>query len=679
MKEHEDFSNVLKKEHERLKTRRKEAGLKEGNPEKDAVGLALSGGGIRSATFNLGILQALQRYKIFKHVDYVSTVSGGGYIGSCLTWLTSIFNKFPFGTSRKDHDDIGGKVLAWLRAHGKYLIPGEGLTVWALMGAVLTGIFVNLVILIPVFLAAFYVLRLDIPYVPPLPAFLSSFFLQAEPFAWILALGLVLLAVFIIFMLWSAVRTAFSLFRKFSWQRRFSKWKGGLLKYAALCLIVGTIPIVYGFIAANLQGWIEAIMSTISVSGIISVLVGGRGPKDGREVKGSRSFLLSIGLILIVYGLFLWFYHLVTPGVSYTWLLIWFVVAIVLAVIANINHVSMHRYYRNRLMEAYMPEKGDIEGEKDKEAQKPDYFYLDKIPQTASPYHIINTTITTIGSKNARLAGRGGDNFILSPCFCGSSSTAYVETENYVRGKMDLATAFAISGAAVDPNTYSTRSRPLSFLMTLLNVRLGYWTRNPEKEKKRSGFLRPAWLVYMFREMFGSGLSEDNRSIHLTDGGHFENLALYELIRRRCRYIIVTDSSGDEGFKFNALARLIEMVRLDFGAKIELDTADLVPDEKTGYSKSAFVTGKITYVDDKDNDKAKQADLLFIKTTVSKDIKSQDILSYKKDNPAFPDQSTMDQFYDEQQFEAYRELGFQVGRLVGKRLKDSKVDTIFKK
>src|SRR5215510_14152631 len=54
------------------------------------IGLALSGGGIRSATTNLGILQALSRMGILKYVDYLSTVSGGGYIGSCLTSLLSI-------------------------------------------------------------------------------------------------------------------------------------------------------------------------------------------------------------------------------------------------------------------------------------------------------------------------------------------------------------------------------------------------------------------------------------------------------------------------------------------------------------------------------------------------------------------------------------------------------------
>src|SRR6202521_2003162 len=51
----------------------------------DVVGLALSGGGIRSSAICLGVLQALNHYDLIKRIDYLSTVSGGGYIGCALT------------------------------------------------------------------------------------------------------------------------------------------------------------------------------------------------------------------------------------------------------------------------------------------------------------------------------------------------------------------------------------------------------------------------------------------------------------------------------------------------------------------------------------------------------------------------------------------------------------------
>jgi hypothetical protein len=226
---------------------------------------------------------------------------------------------------------------------------------------------------------------------------------------------------------------------------------------------------------------------------------------------------------------------------------------------------------------------------------------------------------------------------------------------------MDLATAFAISGASVSPNTYATRSRPLSFIMTLLNIRLGYWIRNPlftVKDKRfKVLYLVPRWYWYMFAEMFGKGLSETKKQIHLSDGGHFENLALYELIRRRCKYIIVSDAGADKNYKFSDLAKVIEMVRLDFGAKIEITTRDLRPKKGEKFSSKAFTFGKIYYGD---NDKD-FGYLIYIKTTLIKGL-IEDIYSYQRSHNDFPDQSTMDQFYDELQFEAYRELGFQLGR-----------------
>jgi predicted acylesterase/phospholipase RssA len=138
------FEKIHPKEIDRIIVRRNDVvGKKEGvigNPQEDATGLALSGGGIRSATFNLGIIQALQRHDVFKYIDYLSTVSGGGYIGSCLTWCMSKLRlEKPFGVKREDHSQTGGKVLAWLRNYGNYLAPGFGANIWILAGAVLTG------------------------------------------------------------------------------------------------------------------------------------------------------------------------------------------------------------------------------------------------------------------------------------------------------------------------------------------------------------------------------------------------------------------------------------------------------------------------------------------------------------------------------------------------------------
>jgi hypothetical protein len=469
--------------------------------------------------------------------------------------------------------------------------------------------------------------------------------------------GLGLLALFLVTVPLYAVLTHWSRLRNPSVQKCIRTISGGLLKYSVFFLVVGTIPMIYHLLLDKMEVWKPAVMSGVSFSGIIAMFGGGRKRKEGNELKGYRSFLLSLGLSLLVYGLFLWFYHLVLCCI-YLNLYLWIALglSVVLALLADVNQVSMHRFYRNRLMKAYMSDEIKV-GPDDTVFNNPDQFYLKDIPKTSAPYHIVNTFLQALGSKDSRISGRGGDNFIFSPLYCGSDSTAYVETKDYVKGKMDLATAFAISGAAVDPNTYTTRSRPLSFIMTLLNIRLGYRIWNPYRPAKffKGMSPLPRWYLYMFAEMFGKGLSENKKKIHLSDGGHFENLAIYELIRRRCKYIIVSDAGADKNYNFGDLVKAIEMVRLDFGAKIEINTRDLIPQQEDKRSARAFTFGKIDY------DEGHIGYLIYIKTTLMEEL-TEDIYGYQRSHNDFPDQSTMDQFYDEPQFEAYRELGFQLGR-----------------
>ncbi|MCP4665943.1 MAG: hypothetical protein GY849_06220 [Deltaproteobacteria bacterium] len=222
--------DMKKAEHARIRERRGHAHREHGNPAEDAVGLALSGGGIRSATFNLGLLQALERYKLLRAVDYMSTVSGGGYIGSSLTWFMSQLGKpFPFGTSRKDHSGFGGKVMAWLRAHGSYLMPGEGLSLWALIAAVLTGVVVNQLILAPVFLLLFFLLSINLHLAPPFIGSLELLIRYAcnqTLFAWVLALGLGMIGIFLILTVIFALSTRFDGLRGFFLQRWMRKAAG---------------------------------------------------------------------------------------------------------------------------------------------------------------------------------------------------------------------------------------------------------------------------------------------------------------------------------------------------------------------------------------------------------------------------------------------------------------------
>ena len=656
-----DVEQIKALELERVRKRRTEAGVEMGDPARDAVGLALSGGGIRSATFNLGVLQAMHRYGVLSRVDYLSTVSGGGYIGSSLTWLMAHSNKFPFGARRSDHDKAGGDLLAWLRAHANYLTPGQGLDAWALAAAVLRGVLINLLILVPVFFSIIYYM---VQLIVPGPTWLAAW--PDNAFTWLFVGGLALAGIMVMGFICYALLSGFRSLQHEVLRDRVNVWLGRLLKYSVILLVVGALPVMQVVLEVILWPTLfgSQSFSGFSITGTASALTsaltlwaGWRGRADSNEAHGPRALLLSAGLGLMLYGLLLWLYngafmyfanqqpawrYLIFPGLA---------LSLVLGLLANINYVSMHRYYRDRLLTTFMPRNTPFTDNHD-----PDSCLLKDLPQTSAPYQIINTNLVVLDSRLPKPRIRGADNFIFSPLVCGSHITGYIPTAQYQGGAMDLATAFTISGAAVNPNAGMTRSRPLAAIMTLFNVRLGYWIRNPRQAAKTElAPSRPLWPICALREMLGLRLDETRKYVHLSDGGHFENLGLYELVRRRCRTIIVCDATADPDWSFGDLANATEKVRVDFGAAIEIDTRPLRPVGENRISESAAVLGKIHYVD------GSEAKLLYINTSIIAGL-SEDIYGYRRDHESFPDEPTSDQFFDEAQFEAYRELGFQIGR-----------------
>lgn len=393
--------------------------------------------------------------------------------------------------------------------------------------------------------------------------------------------------------------------------------------------------------------------------------------------------IVSVGTAALWFGLLLLAYHLTSliQGSYSDKDIIGFclIIAAALGIVgwyANINYVSIHRYYRDRLMEAFMPDvdkalDGEISpraaGNADKQAID---GLLDEqagagIDNNPSPYHLINTNVVLESSKIPKFRGRGGDSFILSPRFCGSNATGWSRSESFMNGRMTLPTAMAISGAAVNPSTGVggkgiTRQPLLSMLMGLLNIRLGYWAPNPNPERAARAI--PNYFLPGLSEMFTRWkLNEKASYVELSDGGHFENLALYELIRRRARLIIVCDAGADPNFQFSDLANAVEKARVDFGTLILSNCDDLktlVPHEQSSDKdaiKSAdrgYIKSTIIYPDNS------RGCLLYIKTTFYEKL-SADLYGYKKAHPQFPDEPTSDQFFDEKQFEAYRELGYQ--------------------
>ena len=681
------FKYIFKDELERIAKRRKQVeGLAPGEPEKDAVGLAFSGGGIRSATFNLGLSQALERYGVLKRTDYLSTSSGGGYVGASISWFMSRLGEpYPFGTSRKNHGGKPGDILRWFRQFGNYLAPGNGLTIFSFLGSIMWGTFVNLVIMVPPFFLLLYLFSL--PVADPVMLFENCFgeasggardVAHKTPLAWFLPIGIHVLVGFLLIGVVYAIISSTRLGRFYAPRRRMAVFNGWMLVLGLVLLVMGSVPLVHSHSAEI----ISRLYSAISGTGILALITGSRGRTTENENSGIRALLFPVGLTLALYGILLALFDLALIlyfDFSNPWIYITLAVLVsaLLGFLAHINRVSMHRYYRDRLLNTYMPHQFSRHqtenGQTGEEVTQEDanHCRLMDLKQTAAPYHLINANLVTVGSKQPKLKARLGDNFLFSPLYCGAESTGYAPTERYFDGNMDLATAFSISGAAVNPNTGNTNSRPLAFLMALLNFRLAYWTPHPETIFKPLRKISRHWYWLMIREMWGIGLSETGWYLNLTDGGHFENTALYELLRRKCKFIVASDATTDPKWLFTDLANAIQKARVDFGIAIRMDTRPLVPDPETGRSTTPFVVGEIDYGKGSDG-KTRMGTLIYIKSTMI-DKLPQDLYHYRKEHPSFPDESIADQFFDEVQFEAYRELGFQIGRRVFTQ-SDDKVD-----
>ena len=117
------------------------------NEEAELVGLALSGGGVRSAAFALGVLQALEETDVLQRCDYLSTVSGGGYIGSSLSAaLQSSKGKFPF-KSKLAQDETPS--LQHLRDHSNYLFPRQEFAFLQNASIYVRGLVANAVLILP--------------------------------------------------------------------------------------------------------------------------------------------------------------------------------------------------------------------------------------------------------------------------------------------------------------------------------------------------------------------------------------------------------------------------------------------------------------------------------------------------------------------------------------------------
>lgn len=720
----EEYEDLILEEKNRIRTWRANNNRRADSP---FCGIALSGGGIRSAIFSIGALQALAGEDFLKRFDYLSMVSGGGYTGASLVWWLggqgapaerfNLSDTFPYGTQDPSkavpkalRKSSGELVLNHLRRHGNYLMPGSGITIWSGIAIVLRAIFLNLVVWIPLTAALIVMAFLIGPPVANifldnggtvcnfLNGFFDDFFLsEAAPppnqwcssqflFMSMLILGALLLLIFLAASLIYSLGSASAFADKYRWRRRFEIWTGRTLASACLLIACGALPLIYWALSATLGGAKGGAISLI-VSIVMALVAHVR--SASRLLPGPvMRQLLPVASVLFVYGIGLLGYAIalqvsglhLNPPVDYDHLF-WFLgivaAAIIFGFFTNSNYISLHRFYRDRLMEAFLPDWQSV-GRKAKEPQettaatKADVLKLHEAWDSNSrcPFPIINTNVILTNSQHELYRLWGGDSFALTPIMSGSDATKWCKTKDLANGTVTLPSAMAISGAAVNPaagpgGSGMTRNSMVALVMTLLNFRLGYWISTPLRKRGRLVPEKPNHFMPSFiYSIPGYGHCECSNYLELSDGGHFDNLGVYELLRRQLRLITVCDGEADKETAYSSFVTLIRRAEERFGITFDfehdLGPARLIRNAVEGrypsnatFAKAGHFVARINYAD------GDTGILIYMKTTLVTNL-TMKALSYAGSNPHFPDQSTADQFFDEGQFEAYRELGYRI-------------------
>lgn len=361
------------------------------------------------------------------------------------------------------------------------------------------------------------------------------------------------------------------------------------------------------------------------------------------------------------------------------------------------NRFSLHAMYRARLIRAYLgasrpagerhpdpftgfDETDDVQmgcvGLRGKNAPP-----ADPASGLAPPFHVVNVALNLVAGRNLAWQERKAASFTVSPLHAGSMNVGYRRTRGEgaeehcpvppedpglyggPRG-ITLGTAMTISGAAASPNMGYHSSPVVTFLMTLLNARLGWWLGNPGPAGDDTFHLpAPRLAVRPILDEMRGGTTDTNAYVYLSDGGHFENLGLYEMVLRRNRVIVVCDAGCDETFDYQDLGNAIRKIRIDLGIPIEFQKGGL-PDGTEGDDDKPYWTfARIRYgcadAPRRENDDTcwdYDGLLMYVKPRIRGD-EPGDVANYHRAHRAFPHESTADQFFTESQFESYRELG----------------------
>jgi hypothetical protein len=717
---------------------------------KDAIGVCVSGGGIRSASVALGALQALREKGVLGGADYLVSVSGGGYTaGGLQLAMTGATDGLPPGqvpvsqTTAADAFAPGSPEEDHLRRHSSYIADGLGQWLVAL-GVLLRGVLSSLVIIgltittLGLAIGAFYS-RVPITEggnLPP-PKFavtgknVSAPGYPAIPvgvwYAIAVAAGLTLLA-------YLARQLAAG---REQWRRRASRGAVIVLSATLLLAVLGvalpallwasswlTWKLGFSFrpaaavssltVLTTYLGAVAALFwrkrTTIAKTAGTVTSAAGKGPVNQVLPNSMIQLILmwiSLAFLILVALLFCG-WAATSALVHSIWALVPAGVLAVLAVIIDQTSLSLHPFYRRRLARAFAVRRVR-RGHADVAVPYRDDegTWLNSYAGPVSGYPAATFAATAnITGQDRTPPGRAAVPFMLAHDYIGGPATGWVHT-GFLRELLpralqaDLTTeaAMAISGAAF-ASAMGSQTRFYQVFLAIANARLGAWLPNPRfvalKRANLSDWTIPGLparrrLSYFAREIFAIHPST-GRLLLCTDGGHYENLGLMELLRRRCKLIYCIDASGTSQPLADALAGAITLAREELGVEITLDNqvldlitggrqqlepADSFTNLNTRLSKSQVATGSITYPEvarrreppgraSRRGEEASiypesRGQLVFAQAVLTPDLPYQ-LLDFPQSDSGFPHDSTGDQFFNAGQFDAYQTLGYCLGQ-----------------
>ncbi len=334
----------------------------------------------------------------------------------------------------------------------------------------------------------------------------------------------------------------------------------------------------------------------------------------------------------------------------------------------NVNRFSLHDIYRNRLIRAFLGSARASAAQHAPQTSDPftGFSPSDNLPMSALDeslsgaaagrlFHVVNIALNLVESDNLAWQQRKAESFTATSLHCGNPAVGYRPSKHYggPKGGLTLGTAMAISGAAASPNQGYHSSPIIGFIMMLFNVRLGWWLGNPASAKriwKRDG---PRWsFLPVLREMFGR-TNDKMDWVYLSDGGHFDNLGIYEMIRRRCRFILVSDAGCDPDCALGDLGNALRKVWIDFGVRAEFDSINIRARQTPPAANGAYCTlARLIYPEAPE----RPGYLVYIKPSYY-GTEPADVRAYASASTQFPHESTVKQWFSESQMESYRALG----------------------